>query len=70
MLGLRFFAEASLDEIARTLGIGLSAAKMRLYRALELFEANYLEVLVIDDRAARPLRAAARVASGESSSAQ
>lgn len=66
VLGLRFFSGASLDEIARTLGIGLSAAKMRLYRALEFFEANYLEVLAIDDRGARPPRAAARVAPGKS----
>lgn len=41
VLGLRFFGDASLDEIARTLDISLSAAKMRLYRALDLFEANY-----------------------------
>jgi len=41
VLGLRFFRDASFDEIARTLGISLSAAKMRLYRALDLFEANF-----------------------------
>jgi RNA polymerase sigma-70 factor (ECF subfamily) len=41
VLGLRFFREASFDEIARTLGISLSAAKMRLYRALDLFKATH-----------------------------
>lgn len=41
VLGLRFFGEASFNEIARTLGISLSAAKMRLYRALDLFEASH-----------------------------
>jgi RNA polymerase sigma-70 factor (ECF subfamily) len=41
VLGLRFFGEASLSEISRTLGIGMSATKMRLYRALDLFEAIY-----------------------------
>ena len=43
VLGLRFYRESSLDEIARTLGISLSAAKMRLYRALEQFEASYVD---------------------------
>lgn len=41
VLGLRFFRGASFDEIARTLDISLSAAKMRVYRALDLFEANF-----------------------------
>ena len=31
---LRFFKQLTLEEIAGTLGIGLSSAKMRLYRAL------------------------------------
>jgi RNA polymerase sigma-70 factor (ECF subfamily) len=35
VLQLRYFAELSLEEIAFTLGVGLSAAKMRLYRAQE-----------------------------------
>jgi RNA polymerase sigma-70 factor (ECF subfamily) len=41
VLGLRFYREASLHEIAHILGISLSAAKMRLYRALDQFEARY-----------------------------
>jgi len=43
VLMLRFFRELSIEEIARTLGIGLSAAKMRLYRALEQFTDRYPE---------------------------
>lgn len=58
VLGLRFFREASLVEIARTLGISLSAAKMRLYRALDLFEAVYRDAYATDVRAARDLEAA------------
>jgi len=54
VLGLRFFGEASLEEIARTLGISLSAAKMRLYRALDLFEASYPEAPAIGECVARP----------------
>ena len=42
VLVLRFFRELSIEEIAGTLGIGLSAAKMRLYRALDQFAARYL----------------------------
>ncbi len=34
ILSLRFYADCSIEEIARILGIGLSAAKMRLYRSL------------------------------------
>lgn len=33
VLQLRYFAELSIEDIARTLGIGVSATKMRLYRA-------------------------------------
>jgi len=33
ILSLRYWLDLSLEEIARTLGIGLSAAKMRLHRA-------------------------------------
>ncbi len=35
ILHLRFFQDRALEEIAGILGIGLSAAKMRLYRAIE-----------------------------------
>lgn len=35
VLQLRYFADLSLEEIADTLGVGLSATKMRLYRAHE-----------------------------------
>lgn len=38
VLMLRFYRDLSLEDIARSLGIGLSAAKMRLYRALAQFE--------------------------------
>lgn len=37
ILMLRFFLDFSLQDIAEYLGLGLSAAKMRLYRALDLF---------------------------------
>lgn len=40
-LTLRFIAELSLEEIAETLDIGLSAAKMRVYRATERFRQIY-----------------------------
>jgi RNA polymerase sigma-70 factor (ECF subfamily) len=42
VLQLRFFAGASMEEIAAGLGIELSAAKMRLLRAKERFKAVYL----------------------------
>lgn len=35
ILTLRFVSELSLEEIAAVMGIGLSATKMKLYRALE-----------------------------------
>ena len=38
---LRFYGELSLEDIAKTLGLSLSAAKMRLYRALEQFARCY-----------------------------
>ena len=41
ILVLRFFQDFSLEEIAQTLGIGLSATKMRLYRSLEQFKDRY-----------------------------
>lgn len=44
VLLLRFFHDYSLEEIAATLSISLSAAKMRLYRALEQFRTGYLEL--------------------------
>lgn len=37
ILMLRFYLDFSLQDISEYLGIGLSATKMRLYRALELF---------------------------------
>jgi RNA polymerase sigma-70 factor (ECF subfamily) len=42
VLQLRFFADASMEEIAASLGIELSAAKMRLLRAKERFKAVYM----------------------------
>lgn len=45
VLQLRFFEDRSLEEIAGSLNISLSAAKMRLYRALDQFKARYLELL-------------------------
>lgn len=44
ILQLRFHKDMSLEEISQTLGISLSAAKMRLYRALEVFGQKYLLV--------------------------
>lgn len=44
VLQLRFFEDRSLDEIAGSLNISLSAAKMRLYRALDQFKARYLKL--------------------------
>jgi RNA polymerase sigma-70 factor (ECF subfamily) len=41
VLMLRFFSGLSIEQIAYTLGIGLSAAKMRLYRASEQFASGY-----------------------------
>ncbi len=37
VLLLRFYSDLSIEDIATTLGIGLSAAKMRLYRSIALF---------------------------------
>jgi RNA polymerase sigma-70 factor (ECF subfamily) len=45
VLRLRFFEDCSLEEIAAALAISLSAAKMRLYRALDQFKARYLWVV-------------------------
>ena len=44
VLRLRFFEDYTLEEIAAALAISLSAAKMRLYRALDQFKARYLLV--------------------------
>jgi RNA polymerase sigma-70 factor (ECF subfamily) len=44
VLLLRFFQECSLEEIAAALTINLSAAKMRLYRSLEQFRTEFLQV--------------------------
>ena len=41
VLKLRFFQDNSLEDIASALGLGLSAAKMRLYRALDRFRLAY-----------------------------
>ena len=40
ILMLRFYVDLSLQDIADYLGLGLSATKMRLYRALDLFGAR------------------------------
>ena len=42
VLMLRFYLDLPIQEISAYLGLGLSATKMRLYRALELFEALLL----------------------------
>lgn len=44
VLLLRFFQDCSLEDIAGTLAISLSAAKMRLYRSLEQFRTEYLRI--------------------------
>ena len=41
VLVLRFHSELTLEDIARTLGIGLSACKMRLYRAINEFQDRF-----------------------------
>lgn len=52
VLLLRFFQDRSLEDIAATLAISLSAAKMRLYRALEQFRTAYLQVVGVQIAAA------------------
>ncbi|MEN8801096.1 MAG: sigma factor-like helix-turn-helix DNA-binding protein, partial [Thiogranum sp.] len=52
VLLLRFYRECSLEEIATTLAISLSAAKMRLYRSLEQFRVAYLQVVGVRRTAA------------------
>lgn len=41
ILKMRYYMELSLEEIAHNLGVGLSAAKMRLYRAQDAFKQNH-----------------------------
>ncbi len=48
VLHLRFVAEQSLEEIAQTLDIGLSATKMRLYRALESLRTAYHQAQLLE----------------------
>ena len=45
VLLLRFTSDLELQEIADVLGLKLSAAKMRYYRALERFKTRYHEYL-------------------------
>ena len=52
VLELRFFQDCSLEEIATTLAISLSAAKMRLYRSQERFRSAYFQVVEIHTAAA------------------
>ena len=47
ILKMRYYMELSLEEIAHNLGIGLSAAKMRLYRAQDTFKQHYRESIVM-----------------------
>lgn len=47
ILKMRYYMELSLEEIAHNLGIGLSAAKMRLYRAQDTFKQHYREFIVM-----------------------
>lgn len=42
MIELRFYQGLSLEEISKRLNIGLSATKMRLYRAIDRFKAVYI----------------------------
>lgn len=44
VLTLRFYYDLALEEIASTLGLGLSATKMRLYRAIGLFETRFMTI--------------------------
>ena len=41
IITLRFVSELSLEEISEILGTGLSATKMRLYRAMDRFKESY-----------------------------
>lgn len=44
VLHLRFFGDLAIAEISELLEISISAAKMRLYRALESFEQSYMAI--------------------------
>ena len=46
ILKMRYYMELSLEEIAHNLGVGLSAAKMRLYRAQDAFKQNHRQAMV------------------------
>lgn len=45
VLELRYYKDFSLGEIGETLGISLSAAKMRLHRALAAFKSSYVNLV-------------------------
>ena len=44
VLLLRFDEDLTLEEIAEVMGLGLSAAKMRLYRSMQRFRKIFTEV--------------------------
>jgi len=44
VLELRFYSDLSLSEVASTLGLSLSATKMRLYRAIAVFRNKYYDL--------------------------
>ena len=44
ILTLKYMSGLTIQEISDVMGIGLSAAKMRLYRAMESFKEVYLKV--------------------------
>jgi len=46
VLKMRYYLELSLEEVAHNLGIGLSAAKMRLYRAHDAFKQQHHQSMV------------------------
>ena len=47
VLRLRFYCEHSLEDIANTLHVSLSAAKARLYRAMEQFKQTCYELMTV-----------------------
>jgi RNA polymerase sigma-70 factor (ECF subfamily) len=51
---LRFISDLSLDQMSEVLDIGLSATKMRLYRAMESFRSVYSEIA--ENKGIRPTR--------------
>ena len=44
VLQLRFFGDQSLDDMAASLNLSLSATKMRLYRAMDVFRISYVRI--------------------------